>query len=405
MRKIKVSLVAAIVATTATTGASAGVFDSILSNPKLNLELRPRYEYVDQDGLSKEANAFTVRTAVDVQFGLAGVDGLSTQIQMVNAANFGKESYNSTSNGKTNYPIVADPDQTRVTQANISYAKNGFVGIIGRKMVALDNLRFIGHGNWRQTPQTYDLAAIIYNGVKNLSLLGAYVNRVHRVKENVKLDTGSVLLHATYKMMPELTVTAYDYMIQNFADHIGVRATGKVNTSGVKLAYEAEYAVQNDPTIDESNEPLYSATRKQDANYYKIGASANMSGFTFGVAYEVLSDKGDGDFAFYTPLAGLHGMNGWADKFKKTPENGLTDLSLKLAYNAGKFGNFTTIYHKFESDKGSTDYGTEIDAAYKYKINKNLGLLLKGAWYDADQYSKDTTKYWVQLDYKFNAKL
>jgi len=254
-------------------------------------------------------------------------------------------------------------------------------------------------------PQTYDLAAVIYNGVKNLNLLGAYVNRVHQIKDNAQFDTGTVLLHATYKVMPELTVTAYDYMIQNFADHIGIRATGKVNAGSVKIGYEAEYAIQDDPSLDESDEPLYSATRKQDADYYKVGASASVSGFTFGAAYEVLSDKGDGDMAFSTPLSTLHAMNGWADKFLATPADGLTDLSVKLAYNAGQFGKLVTIYHKFESDKGSTDYGTEIDAAYKYKINKNLGLLLKGAWYDADKHSTDTTKYWVQLDYKFNAKI
>jgi len=403
MKKIKMSLVAAIAAAAATTGANAGALDSILSNPKLNLELRPRYEYVDQDGIDKEANAFTVRTALDAQFGLANVDGLGAEIQMMNVANFGQEDYNSKSNGKTEYPVVADPDQTRVTQANISYAKNGFVGIVGRKMVVLDNARFIGNVGWRQMPQTYDLAAVIYNGVKNLSLLAAHVNRVHTIFDNDSFDTNTILLHATYKVMPELTVTAYDYMVGSFADHIGIRATGKVNAGAVKLGYEAEYAMQNDASLEEEN----NGKPNQDADYYKIGASASVSGFTFGTAYEVLSGTNgtDGKTVFQTPLATKHAMNGWADKFLSTPTAGLTDLSVKAAYNAGKFGKLVTIYHKFESDVGSTDYGTEIDAAYKYKINKNLGLLLKGAWYNADQYSVDTTKYWVQLDYKFSAKL
>jgi len=422
MNRVKMSLVAAIVATAATTGANAGALDNILSNPKLDLELRPRYEFVD-DGktTTKDANAFTVRTALGAQFGLANVDGLGAQIQMMNVANFGQENYNQPTDDPKKYAVVADPDQTRVTQANISYAKNGFVGIVGRKMVVLDNARFIGNVGWRQMPQTYDLAAVIYNGVKNLSLLGAYVNRVHQIGKNAQFDTGTVLLHATYKVMPELTVTAYDYMVQNFADHIGIRATGKVNTGGVKLAYEAEYAVQNDPTLDEKDNPniakdvlkgdaLYSNdvnNIKQDADYYKVGLSATMSGFTVGTAYEVLSDKGNGANPFSTPLATLHAMNGWADVFLSTPDNGLTDLSVKAAYNAGNFGKLVTVYHKFESDKGSTDYGTELDAAYKFKINKNLGLLLKGAWFDADANGgyKDTTKYWVQLDYKFSAKL
>ena len=70
------------------------------------------------------------------------------------------------------------------------------------------------------------------------------------------------------------------------------------------------------------------------------------------------------------------------------------------------------IYHDFQSDDdnaaGDDDLGSEIDAAYKYKINNNLGLLLKGAWYSAGDDSfkyTDTTKYWVQLDYKFHSEM
>ncbi|SFP41258.1 hypothetical protein [Hydrogenimonas thermophila] len=418
MKKIKMSLVAAIAAAAATTGANAGALDSILSNPKLDLELRPRYEYVDAS-TANDAKAFTIRTALGAQFGLFGVNGLNAQIQGMSVDNFGLVTDYDPEN--TAYPKVLDGTQARVTQANISYAKNGFVGILGRKMVVLDNARFIGNVGWRQMPQTYDLAAGIYNYDK-LSVLAAYVTQVNRIFNtdgdsltSNKLSTGTVLLHATYKAMPALTLTAYDYMIQNFADHIGIRATGKINAGSVKLAYEAEYAKQNDPTLDDSNEPLVPGTltmyTKQDADYYKLGLSATMSGFTVGAAYEVLGEaSGDGQREFYTPLATLHAMNGWADVFATgTKDNlsGLTDASVKLAYNAGKFGKLVTVYHKFESDAGSTDYGTEIDAAYNFKINKNLGLLLKGAWFDADANGgyTDTTKYWVQLDYKFSAKL
>ena len=412
------SLIAAIAAATATTGANAGALDSILSNPKLDLELRPRYEFVD-DSVHKDAEAFTVRTALGVQAGLFGVNGLNTQIQAISVDNFGLvDDY---APEKSGYAVIGDGTQARVTQANISYAANGFVGILGRKMVVLDNARFIGNVGWRQMPQTYDLAAGIYNYDK-LSVLAAYVTQVNRIfnadgngLKNTKFDTGTVLLHATYKVMPELTITGYDYMVENFADHIGIRATGKVNAGSVKLAYEAEYAMQNDPTLtnDDTTNGVGSPDIKQDADYYKIGASATMNGFTVGAAYEVLSDAGDGALAFSTPLATLHAMNGWADVFLSTPATGLTDASVKLAYNAGKAGKFVTVYHKFESDAGSIDYGSEIDAAYKFKINKNLGLLLKGAWYNTDAsitipdvaWTHDNTKYWVQLDYKFSAKL
>ena len=93
-----------------------------------------------------------------------------------------------------------------------------------------------------------------------------------------------------------------------------------------------------------------------------------------------------------------------------TPKYGLQDLNFKLAYNAGEYGKIVGVYHVFSSDDslgGNDDLGDEFDAAYSYKINKNLGFLLKGAWYkegDAVFNKNDVTKYWVQLDYKFHAE-
>ncbi|WP_457593963.1 hypothetical protein [Hydrogenimonas sp.] len=408
MNKIKMSLVAAIAAAAATTGANAGALDSILSNPKLDVELRPRYEAVD-DSVHKDASALTVRTAIGVQAGLLGVDGLNAQLQAMSVDHFGLvNDYNGKTAGDPAYAVVADPAQTRMTQANISYSANGFTGIFGRKMVVLDNARFIGNVGWRQMPQTYDLVAGIYNGVENLSLLAAYVSRVNKVVQ-ATADTNTVLLHASYKVMPELTLTAYDYMVASYADHIGIRATGKVNLDAATLKYQAEYAIQNDATMEEGN----AGKPDQDASYYKIAVDATMNGFTVGAGYEVLGEKGSGTNAFYTPLATLHAMNGWADVFLGgTPDEGLEDMTFKLGYNAGELGKIVGIYHNFSSDKsnaaGQDDLGSEIDVAYKYKINKGLGLLLKGAWFsegDVGFSAKDRTKYWVQLDYKFHAEL
>ncbi|WP_201352531.1 hypothetical protein [Hydrogenimonas urashimensis] len=423
MKTIKMSLVAAMAATVATTGASASMLEEIISNPQLDIEIRPRYEFVDvdQNNLDK-ANALTVRTAIGVKMGLFGVDGLNAQLQGMDVSHFGL--IHDYAPERSGYEKVADPSQSRMTQANISYTYEGFTGIVGRKMVVLDNARFIGNVGWRQMPQTYDLVAAIYNW-EGLNLLGAYVTRVNKVVD-AHLDTNSVLLHANYKFMPELDVTVYDYMISNFADHIGIRATGKFDLDAVKLNYEAEYAYQKDPTMDDDNEPLYNpdVTDDNDASYYRIGLYGNMSGFSAGIAYELLgaADGGPGNYkglSFNTPLATLHKFNGWADKFLGTPQEGLEDLIFKLGYNFGEYGKITGFYHIFSGDddiksgtRSDDDLGSEFDVAYNYKITKDLGLLLKGAWYQEggvparEVYGlTDTTKYWVQLDYKFHSEM
>jgi len=140
-----------------------------------------------------------------------------------------------------------------------------------------------------------------------------------------------------------------------------------------------------------------------DADYYNIEATLNMSGFLVGAKYEVLGAGNGGNAAFSTPLATLHGQNGWADMFLGTPDDGLVDVNGMIGYKSKGFGVAKVIYHDFSSDRGSTDYGTETDVLYKNKISavKGLSGMLKASFYNADAYKVDTTKYWVMLDYKF----
>ncbi|MRI83831.1 MAG: hypothetical protein C6I00_05350 [Nitratiruptor sp.] len=386
--------------------ASAGALENIISNPKVNLEIRPRYEYANvKDNPTKKAKGFTVRTALGLNAQLFGVEGLGAELQAINVANFSwVDKY---APERAGYDPIADPSQTRVTQANVKFSSNGFTAVAGREMVILDNARFIGNVGWRQMPQTYDLYALIFNGLEHLNLLGAYVTRVHKVIDK-SVSTGSVLLHGAYTFMPELKLTVYGYLIEDFADHVGVRLTGKLGLGDAKLTYAAEYAKQMDPSLEDKTSDL-----EQDAEYYNVNLGLGYQGLIAGVGYEVLGEKGDGASAFYTPLATLHKFNGWADVFlKKTPDAGLKDLSFKLGYNFGEYGKLIGIYHKFESDAGSIDYGKEFDAVYKYKIDKGLGLLLKYARYSSDAdtpgaplWTHDVTKYWLQLDYKFSASM
>jgi len=367
-------------------------------------EIRPRYEFVDTDNAVGNASAFTNRLTLGVSADLFQVDGLSTYLEATNVA--GSGDYWDLSHGdigdKGVYNVVADPSQTRITQAYVDYATGKTLIRAGRQGVNLDNQRFIGTVNWRQMPQTYDAAAIINNSVENLSLLAAYVWHVNTIfdSDTVKpagdgFDTDTVLLHASYKTMDALTLTAYDYMVKNIHDTYGIAATGKFAlTDSTGLKYRAEYAKQADASIGHS---------KADADYYNIEATLNMGGFLAGAKYEVLGAGNGGNAAFSTPLATLHGQNGWADKFLGTPDDGLVDVNGMIGYKAKGFGVAKIVYHDFSSDRGNTDYGTETDVLYKNKISAVKGLtgMLKAAFYNADTHSVDTTKYWVMLDYKF----
>ena len=391
-----------VVETHATVAPSTfGIFNNIHAKG----EIRPRYEFVDASDNGKgDANTLTNRLTLGVGADLLQIDGLSVYLEATNVS--GSGDYWSLSNDdiaqKPLYQVVADPDQTRISQAYIDYKFGDTLIRAGRQGVNLDNQRFIGTVNWRQMPQTYDAAAIINNSIENLNLLGAYVwqvntifddNTVKPVGDNFKTDT--VLLHAAYTFMPELTLTGYGYLVEDIHDTWGIAATGKINAGPGKLSYRAEYATQVDPS--------FGSHGGADANYYNIEGTYNMSGFLLGARYEVLEAGNGGNPAFSTPLATLHGQNGWADMFLGTPADGLVDANGMIGYKSKGFGLAKVVYHDFSSDNGSTDYGTEVDALYKNKIPgvKGLSGMLKAAWYNADAFSVDTTKFWVMLDYKF----
>jgi len=218
-------------------------------------------------------------------------------------------------------------------------------------------------------------------------------------------DTNTVFLHAAYKVAPELTITAYDYMLAGFADHIGIRATGETTLgNGVKLNYLAEYAKQNDASLKESSAPFNDLKPDQDADYYRVELGASHHGYMAGVYYEVLGEKGNGTKSFNTPLATGHAMNGWADKFLATPEDGLKDFSVNLGYADATLGKVMGVYHKFDSDGGGIDFGSEFDVVYTKNVMKNVNMMLKGAIYSQGDTATpyvDTTKYWVMFDYKY----
>ncbi|WP_297434031.1 hypothetical protein [Sulfurimonas sp.] len=392
--------------------ASANDGINILNNVKVKGEIRPRYEYADvKDNGVDAGNAFTARTHLVVTGGLLGVDGLTATVGLQGVNNFGYTNYNSTQNGETTYDKIVDPQAAMLSEASLDYTLGKTALHAGRSHVNLDNQRFIGTVGWRQMERSYDTVYAANSSIKNLSLLAAYVYGFAGVKGTTTADTNSVLLHANYKVMKELSVTGYGYLLSSIHDTYGLALTGKVD-AGAKLSYRAEYAIQKDATLETGS----AGKPKADAYYYNLDLGANISGILAGVNYEVLSGTNgtDGNTAFSTPLATGHKFNGWADKFLATPTGGLQDANIRLGYKAKGFGKVLAVYHNFTADKdmatptgtATDDLGSEFDAVYVNAIPgfKNLKGLVKYAYYmsgDVTGYTKDVTKGWVQLDYKF----
>ncbi len=375
-----------------------------VTDGKIYLKVRTRYEGVDQANLTEDAAAFTINTKLGYKTG--SYNGFSGVIEFEDSRNLANENYNNTINGNTAFPVVADPSHTEVNQAYLSYSFEGTKVSAGRQSVNLGNLRFVGTVGWRQNDQNLDAVTVVNKSLPDTKFYYAYVWNVNRIFGNDSPagdhSSNHHLFNAEYSGIKAGKITAYAYLLDNNAvagfstNTIGIRFAGKTKIAdNTNFLYELEYANQTDA---KDNPGDYSV------NYFLVTGGASFSGATLKASYESLGSNDDGSQSFKTPLATLHKFNGWADKFLGTPAAGLEDFYITGAYKfSGEMKGLkaAVIYHKFTSQFGDTDYGTELDAVVSYAINKNYSVAAKYADYNADSFSVDTRKIWLTFAAKF----
>ncbi|WP_256596196.1 alginate export family protein [Aquipseudomonas alcaligenes] len=406
----------AIASATLAQGAfAAEELSNLFTQGKPILDARYRFENVDQNNDLRDANAQTLRTRAGFQSGQWY--GLSGLLEVDNVSRIGDDAYNSTRNGQKEYAVVADPDGTEVNQALLRYDHKLGSAVLGRQRINLDNQRFIGSVAWRQNEQTFDGALTQLKPLDGLTLSYAYLDQVNTVfgpdngrYDNVtnpaNIDGHSHLINAQYVFIPQLTATAYSYLLD--LDNIAVAPTAaegtlSSQTSGLRLngvvagvSYALEYAQQK----DYGDNPL-----ELDSEYYLAELGYTLKGVQLKAGYEVLGgDNGSGNRAFQTPLATKHAFQGWADQFLTTPADGIEDAYVGVtAPLLG--GTLQAWYHDFSTEQGSDEYGNEIDLSYAHPIPGVKGLvgLLKYATYDSDDKARtvDTDKVWLQLQYTY----
>lgn len=374
-----------------------------LTKGKTSLDLRYRFESAYQDGKEKNAAASTFRLRLGYTTGK--FYGFNLHVDMETIQAIGGENYDSTDNGKVEYPIVPDPADTELNQLFLAYTGvPNTVFKLGRQRIKIDNDRFIGNVGWRQNEQTYDAFQIINTSISNLTVTLACITNVNRIfgehhstLSDINMNTG--ILNFRYDFLLG-GLSAYGYFLDNkdnpASSHrtLGLRFAGSHGFSGsTKAVYTLEHAVQDE---------YKDGVDLIGASYYLVELGLVWNNLTVKGGYEVLGS--DGIIGFATPLATLHAFNGWADKFLSTPSEGLIDLYLQLDYKLKvreKPIFLRVVYHEFDSDQGSISYGNEIDFQLLYKLGKNSSLTLKYAGYYADEFASDTTKFWIGFQYKF----
>ncbi|MEW6302787.1 MAG: alginate export family protein [Verrucomicrobiota bacterium] len=380
----------------------------VFAKGKFNINVRLRYEYADAQTL-RSSHAPTIRT----RFGYttAPLYGLQGMIEAENITIIGNQDmYNQagTNPGGAGKTIVADPDTTELNQAWISYSRYDSTVKGGRQRIVLDNHRFVGDVGWRQNQQTYDGVSFESKALKDFNFFYGYLWEVNRVfgdvpglaAANRDFDADAHLFNVSYSGWKYGKIVAYSYLLAfensaaNSSQTWGLSFAGSYTfdkETNFKANYRAEYAHQ----ADYRNHPF-----TYDADYYNLEGSADYKRFNVGGGYEVLgSDRGIKGFA--TPLATLHAFNGWADIFLATPATGLRDIYAFAGVKLPGEIPLKVIYHKFDADFGSGDFGYEWDIVASRAIGKHWMAMLKYAYFDGKAPFVDTQKLWAQVEFNF----
>ncbi len=394
------SLVYLLSSSVAAAADEGGDLETALTSGKVGVSLRARYEHVDQDSFSEDADALTARLRLNYRTGawkhFSAFVEFDYLFHLLDDFNSG----GGTSPTRTQYPAIVDPDGADLNQLYLDYAIDGDSSVrLGRQRILLDNQRFVGNVGWRQNEQTYDALTIRTEALPNTGLSYSYVSEVRRIfGDSVPAGRNKVdahLLNAKVSINDAWSLTPYFYFIDNddvatfSTSTLGANLAGTLKVGGGDLALWAEFAIQNDA----ANNPV-----SYDARYWHIGGSYAMeSGLTLGLDFESLGGADSPGMSFRTPLATLHAFQGWADIFLATPDGGVDDLFATVRYKAGRW-NLTGIYHDFSAESGSGDYGTEIDLSVATAINDKLGILFKAALFNGDTAAyPDTSKFWIMF--------
>ncbi len=370
-------------------------------------DARLRYHTVEQDALTDGSTALSLRVRAGVELNI--FQNSSILLELEGSENL-IERFNDTLNGKVARPIIGDPASLDVNrfQFQTEISPNARI-TLGRQQIALDNWRFIGHWPFRQNEQTFDAVRLETKIGKGL-LDAAYIGQVQRQfgKDSPvgEFEGHSAIINYGFPVkFGRLSAFYYGLDLETgetgnrnsnlSSATAGVRINGRYKWENWGLNWDGSLAQQTDFADNPSD---FSAL------YASSEVNLEFKNFEFGLKGELLgSDDGQ---AVQTPLGALHRLQGAADIFSTTPDDGLRDYSISAGYNLRKSGilediQFSISHHWFESDAFNRKYGQEIDFSASAKW-KNFRLGLEYADYNADNFSSDTQVLILFTEFNFD---
>ncbi|MFI4936707.1 MAG: alginate export family protein [Caulobacterales bacterium] len=391
------------------------------------LDLRTRYEDVNQAGLASAAPSLTPR--LQLGWETASFHGFRALVEFAGDAHLDSGRYNvaipggASLNGRTQFPVINDPAFATLNRAQLSWTPSKLITLtVGRQRILIDDQRFVGNSGWRQDEQRFDAVRADLS-LGPLKGTYAYVWRVDRIFGG-ELDwaSDSHLLDVSYQLVPQLKAEGFVYALDfrntsptalanaalNSSLTTGARVTGAATAGPVKLTYDAAWARQHD---------YRGRTGRFALDYWQADFAATWGIATLRGDYEQLD--GNGARGFSTPIGTTHAFQGWADAFASTSGNkthvdGIRDVNatfiLRPDWKLKFFSHPEALvrYHDFNAELTGAYLASEWDAQAQAAITPQLTAAVKFARFQrATSVPVGTvaapasrTKLWFTLEYR-----
>lgn len=414
--------------------AQAKFGDPIAVSPEVTIDpivdARLRYEGIDQPTVTADAVTLRLRAGVELKHKpshlalLVEGEGLVALGQRYNAypASLGLTNPPA-SQLRPAYAVVADPENVELNRLQLQYKDKHVTVTLGRQRINHDDQRWVGAVGWRQNEQTFDaLRGEGKLGPVSLDATWAISQRTvfgHEAGPRTAYDGDFFLLGAGAKLGP-VQLKAITYLL----DYDQKETAGAPAALQKQLADSQTYGIRANTSFKLSPKVglgLYASYARQSAwadnplgfaaDYLSGEANLSYAGFTLTGGWEKLGSGAvaGGRRAVQTPLATLHKF-GWSDLLLVTPDNGLQDAYVGLAYKFPKLKGVSGLtaqvtWHQYDSDFGNLEYGTQWNASIAFKAGP-VTWLAKYARYQqagAADFATDvdTQKVWLQAEFAF----
>jgi len=176
--------------------------DQSIALGRFTLELRPRYNVIDESEYPLRTEGGTVRVVAGFRTG--AWRGWRANVEVIHTDRLGPQHFNDNGAdfGTSPYPLLPDPSYTGPNQVNVEYAGDGGLRLkLGRQLVRFGNQRWVSDNDFRQIPQLFDGASASYVGLPNTEVTASYFDHFRDTSGNVQ-KLRLMLASASWNFMP-----------------------------------------------------------------------------------------------------------------------------------------------------------------------------------------------------------